>query len=248
MEDIILYFSCKYFGEWERIYNALEKQEDIDFEEIKRLKNKYKGMYTTVLSNDYPLELKHIDRPPFALFFKGNKDLLNKKNKMWYFGSYYNSLYDKTILKHKDDFLKNELVIVTGYTNDFERKFIDNAKPKNWIIIKDSGIDSYINMSKIEEDFLSKTNLIISEYPDKVIPSPYTWKISNKIKSGISSGMFLINTLKEKMTFKLIADTIDEKKEIFCFDKNIDNKSHNQILISKGAYAINDIKEIKKHG
>lgn len=248
MEDIILYFACKYFGDWERIYDALEKQEDIDFDEIEELKEKYNGQYTTVLSNDYPSALKHIDKPPFVLFYKGNKELLKVKNKIWYFGSYYDDSFNKLAIKHMSDFNKEDVVLVTGYTNDFERRLVNNIDPKGSIIVRDSGIDSYINMTKIEEKLFTQNNLIVSEYPDKVIPSLYTWEVSNKIKTGLSEGMFLLNSLKEKMTFKLIADTIDEKREIFCYNKEVDNKSHNSILINKGAYAINNIKEIKTNG
>lgn len=69
--------------------------------------------------------------------------------------------------------------------------------------------------------------------------------MSNRIKIGLSSGIFLLNSLKEEVTFKLIGDVIDEGKDVFCYKNKIDNKSHNLILISKGAYAINKIKEIK---
>lgn len=247
MEDIILYFAFKYFGDWERIYNALENQENINFDEVEEIKKKNKGLYITVLSNDYPIELKHIEKPPFVIFFKGNLKLLQTKNKIWYYGSYYNDEYNEIISKHKKEFLENKITMVSGYANDFERRFINNIKPVNSIIVRDSGIDSYINMTKIEEELLLQNNLIISEYPDKVIPSLHTWETSNKIKSGLSEGMFLINSLKEKTTFKLIADTIEEKREIFCYNKSIDSKSHNQILINKGAYAIDKIKEMKEN-
>lgn len=248
MEGILLYFTCKYFGDWERIYDALEKQEDIDFDEMNKLKEKYEGGYTTVLSSDYPSELKHIDRPPFILFYKGDKKLLNIRNKIWYFGSYFGKKDILKVLKHKKDFKENKLTIVTGFSNDFEKSFINNIKPEGMIIVRDSGIDSHINMSKIEESSFIKKNLIVSEYPEKVIPSLHTWESSNKIKIGLTKGMFLLNSLKERTTFKLIANTIDEKREVFCYNKIIESKSHNSILIEKGAYGIEDIKEIKENG
>ena len=248
MKDVILYFACKYFGDWERIYDALEKQEDIDFDEIEILKEKYKDMYVTVLDSDYPIELKQIDRPPFVLFYKGNFDLLKTKNKLWYFGSYFNERVNEIYKEHKNEMEEDDILGVTGYTNDFERSLLNGLIPRDSIIVRDSGICSYINMTKIEEELFIKNNLLLSEYPDKVIPSLYTWECSNRIKIGLSIGIFLISTLKEKLTFKIIADTIDEKKEIFCYNKNVDNKSHNSILINKGANGINNMKEIIQNG
>ncbi len=245
MKDVILYFACKYFGDWERIYDALEKQEEIDFQEIDILKEKYKDMYITVLDLEYPIDLKQIDRPPFILFYKGNFDLIKKETKLWYFGSYFNDEVSATYVKHKNQMNENKINLITGYSSDFERSLLNSSIPENSIIIRDSGINSYINMTKIEEEMFLKNNLLISEYPDKVIPSLYTWECSNRIKIGMSIGIFLISTLKEKITFKIIADTIDEKRDVFCYNKNIDEKSHNSILINKGANGIEKIEEIK---
>ena len=248
MKDVILYFACKYFGDWERIYDALEKQEEIDFDEIELLKKEYENMYITVLDAEYPMELKKIDRPPFILFYKGNFDLLNSKNKIWYFGSYFNKKVNDTYSSHKKQMDENNILLISGYTNDFERSLLNGVIPNNSIIIRDSGINSYINMTKIEEELFKKNNLLLSEYPDKVIPSLYTWECSNRIKIGLSMGIFLITSLKEKMTFKIIADTIDEKRDVFCYNKNIDVKSHNSILIEKGAEHIETMEEIIKNG
>ena len=71
MKDVILYFACKYFGDWERIYDALEKQEEIDFDEIELLKKEYENMYITVLDAEYPMELKKLIDLHSYYFIKG---------------------------------------------------------------------------------------------------------------------------------------------------------------------------------
>ncbi len=246
MEDIILYFVCKYHGDWERVYDALEKQEDVDFYEINLLKQKYENNYLTIISDKYPAELKTIERPPFILFFKGNLELFDNKNKIWYYGSYYDEKFSKEAAKHKTDADKENITIVSGYSNDFEKKYVNNIFLKDMIIVKDSGINSYINMTKVEEKLFLQNNLIISEYPDKVIPTMNTWEESNRIKHGLCKGIFLLNTIKEKVTFNLISNVIDESRDVYCYNKKIDEKSHNLTLINKGAYAINNLKEMKE--
>ncbi len=245
MRDIILYFAHKYFGDWERIYDAIEEQEDVDFELLEEIKDEYEGMYVTVLDDDYPKELKLIQRPPFVLFFKGNKELFYKKSKIWYYGNYYNDEFDEVAKIHKQECEQSDIVLVSGYTNEFERRYINSTGPKGMIIVRDSGINSYINMTRVEETHLIENNLLVSEYPDKVIPSLYTWEMSARIKTGLCGSMLLLNSLKERITFKLIADSIDEGRDIYCYEKEVDNKSHNTILISKGAYAINSIYKMK---
>ncbi len=246
MNDIILYFANKYFGDWERIYDAIEEQEDVDFDVLENLKEEYEGKYVTVLDDEYPINLKHISRPPFCLFFKGKRELLDNQHKIWYYGNYYNDEYNIAAEKHFKESSKEGITLISGYTSEFERRYINNVNPKDMIIVRDAGIDSYINMTRIEEEHFIKDNLIVSEYPDKVIPSLYTWSMSSRIKAGLSDGMVLLNSLKEKITFKFISEAIDERKTIYCYEPKIDVKSHNNILISKGAYAITKLKETRK--
>ncbi len=251
MNDILLFFAHKYFGDWERIYDALEEQEDVDFDLLEELKEEYAGTYVTVLDAEYPKELKLIQRPPFVLFYKGNINLLEKSNKVWYYGNYYNNEYNDIAKEHKKELDSMKGVIITGYTSEFERRFVNGVIPKGIVIVRDSGINSNINMTRIEEKAFMEGNLIVSEYPGKVIPSLHTWEMSGRVKGGLSDCMVLLNSLKERITFKLIADTIDEARPIYCYEVEIDKKSHNNILISKGAYAINsmeDIKEKRKNG
>ncbi len=223
-----------------------EKKEDVDFDEIEILKEKYKGRYITLYSPEYPHELRQTTRPPFVLFYKGDKNLLKKENRVWTFGSYIDDETSEFITGHAKELNNEGITIVSGLNSEFENSFIENIKPKQTIFIKSSGIDSYIEMSKTSENILAEDNLILSEYPDLVIPSLYTWEMSNRIKAGISSKLYLINSLKNKITFKLISETIDEKRDIYCYARDITPKSHNSVLINKGAYGIISVKELKK--
>lgn len=250
MRDIILYFACKYFGDWERIYDAIEKQEDIDFDKLEEYKELHEENYYTVVDDEYPAMLKLVDRPPFVIFMKGNKKLLESKKKVWYYGNYYNDDYDEYAVQHKEQFDDEEITLISGYTTDFERKLLNNIDSRKMIIVRDSGIESNINMTKIEERQFLMSNLIISEYPDKLIPSMHSWEMSGRIKSGLSNGMVLLNSIRERTTFRLISEAIDANKKIYCFKEELDKKSHNTMLISKGAYGISnieDIKELKKN-
>ncbi len=246
MRDIIFYFANKYFGDWERIYDAIELQEDVDFNLLEELKEEHEGTYVTVMDDDYPQELKLIERPPFVLFYKGNKELLNKRNKYWYFGSYVKDEFKNVMNEHKNQSDDCYLTLVSGYSSEFERSYLNSIEVKGMVIVKDSGIDSYVNMTKIEETLFIKDNVIVSEYPNRVTPSMYTWEMSGRIKSGLSRGLFLLNTLKERLTFKLISSTIDQQRRVYCYNEIIDSESHNSVLVSKGAYAITNMKQIKE--
>ncbi len=243
MRDIILYFAIKYYGDFEKIYDAIERQEDVDFEALEEEKKQI-GNYTTILDDDYPSALKMSQKPPFVLFYKGNKELLKSEKVTWAFGSYLSEETEEAMIKQYEDSKLNGITIVSGYTNEFERKILNTIEPEGMIIVKDSGIDSYINMSRIEERMLIQNNLIVSEYPSKTLPSLSTFMRSGIVKAGISNSMFIINSLKERVTFQLISNAIDDKKKIYCYNGIKEDKSHNDILISKGAHSLDNINKI----
>lgn len=80
MNEILLYFTTKYFGEWDKVYKALETKEEIVFEKMKQYAKEQKNNYVTILDDEYPRKLKEVDKPPFVIFFKGNKELMNEES------------------------------------------------------------------------------------------------------------------------------------------------------------------------
>lgn len=246
MNDIVLYYACKYSGDWEKIHNAIKEQREVNLDKLEELKKQYEGEYITIYSPEYPLELRQINRPPFVLFYKGKRELLNKRSKLWMFGSYYESKTNELAKEQSDEMNNEGITLISGYSSEFERNFIQNIIPKGMIIVRDCGIDSHINMTRIEEASFLKNNIIISEHPDKVIPSLYSWEMSNRIKYGLTNKLYLLNSEREPITFKLISEAIDDRREIFCYEKDVTRRSHNTILISKGAHAVNEIKELSK--
>ena len=51
MEKILLYFSVKYHGNWDKIYEAIHNKETIDIELLKKLEKKYEGKYISILDS-----------------------------------------------------------------------------------------------------------------------------------------------------------------------------------------------------
>ena len=242
MREILLYFSVKYLGDWEKIYNAIENKEDVDFNLLNKITEEYKGKYFAIVDKEYPNKLKMIDRPPFVIFYKGNINLLFEKKIIWPINSI--EVADKEIKKQTKEFETEGITTINGYSSTLEKKLLDNFSSKV-IVVKDGGIDNSLVISEeLENSILSKDNLIISEYPGHVIPTKGNWEESNRIKIGLSSSLLLLNSLKERELFMIIANTIHEGKEVYClYDNN--SKSHNSVLIEKGAYGINKLSEIK---
>ncbi len=247
MKEILLYFSYKYLGDWDKIYSALEKKEKVNWYEIEKINKQNNLNYVTIVDENYPEKLKMILKPPFVLFYKGKFNLLNETNIIWIFASYINNSVGDYLKNKREEFNKNNLILISGCSSEFENHYIKRDKSDNIIIVKDSGINNNIIVeSKVEKEIIKNGGLIISEYPSYSIPSLKTWYDSNRIKIGLSRGLFLINSLKEKETFSIISETLEEERDVFCLGERIDSRSHNKILIEKGAIKITKLEELKK--
>ncbi len=246
MNEILLYFSIKYEGNWSKINDALEKFEKVSESKLNLVK-KYKNLnYLTIIDKKYPKIFRNSIKPPFVIFYKGNLNLLKKRNLkkiIWPFVS-----WEKTSKIKKEDwneFLIKKIKYVIGSGHKFETKFLKKVDIKKIIVVKDSGINSNIGFEKkVEEKILRNSGLIISEYPNDVISSPKNWIDSGRIKATITNKMLILNSEKNRTLFELLFFVINQNKGVICL-KNSNIESYNNFLIKNGAYGINNIKEIK---
>lgn len=78
--NLLIYLSLKYDGDWKSIYYAIERQEDVDPDEVdavalhaeKELQSQAHkaGAIMTCIDADYPDWLKQHACPPFVLYLK----------------------------------------------------------------------------------------------------------------------------------------------------------------------------------
>lgn len=203
----------------------------------------------TEFSDNYPCEFLDIGDRPICLYAKGNLDLLNKKNKFSIVGSRKTL---PSILKITEDYSyklsTNGVVIVTGVAGGGDFSAIKGAiKSKNLICILAGGFD-YINKEYTRDyiEKVSKTCLILSEYPPFVQAKPYFYPFRNRLIAGLSKGTLIISG-SYKSGVKYTANyALDYGKDVFCFPYALGVSSGeicNQI-IKDGGYLVTDVEDI----
>ena len=77
--------------------------------------------YMTIWDEDYPKLLREIQDPPFVLYGKGEKDFLNKANKLAVVGTREPTLYGHESLKFiLHPLLEKEWLIVSGFARGID--------------------------------------------------------------------------------------------------------------------------------
>lgn len=80
-KKILVAMSKQYNGNWDEIYKALRDKVEVDFTLGDGTEN-----CVTVGEEEYPSELREMPKPPFLLYLRGDKNLLNAPKKMFILG------------------------------------------------------------------------------------------------------------------------------------------------------------------
>lgn len=75
--EILLAFALKYANDWNRMYEAIQKKEELTETDLENV-NSFSGNYITILDSEYPDRLKQKYKPPFILYYEGDVSLLSK--------------------------------------------------------------------------------------------------------------------------------------------------------------------------
>lgn len=242
VREVMLYFSLKYKGVWEDIYEAIKSFVPIDEEEFKLLKEKNEASYVTIVDEEYPKSLKNINRPPFVLYYYGKYEYINYMNTMAVVGSREPSQYGikatQSVLSRVNG---NEVVFVSGLARGIDtiahKIALENNIPT--IAVLGTGIDYCYPKENYElyED-IKKYGLILSEYPYKENVSNKNFSQRNRIITGISRFVFAPDVKDHSGTLISIRFALAQDKDVFVFPCSIFEDSIANKLIQDGAKLI----------
>lgn len=247
MEEILLYFSLKYQGDFDLIYRALEKKEKIDEELKAKLFKELSSNYTTLISADYPASLKEISCPPFVLFYYGDLSLVNSKC-IGVIGKRCPSDYGKEATKLMvGDLVKENYTIVSGMALGIDALAHQSAlnNTGKTIAVLGSGIDyCYPRQNKAIYQTMKNKQLVISEYPGNLVPKKVNFPRRNRIISGLSESILVIEANKRSGTMITVGHALEQGKDIYCVPGRINDALGCNYLIQQGGKLVNDVKDI----
>lgn len=252
MNNILLYFAVKYEGDFELIYKAIMNKEKCNYSEVEEIVNNLKCKYTTIISSDYPVKLKHLNRPPFVIFYEGDLSILNKKS-VAVIGSRKNSEYGEEMCnKIISELVDKGIVIISGLARGIDGISHKIAISKNCgtIGVLGNGINYYY--PKENEDIqneIKKSGLLISEYPPFSKPKKENFPNRNRIIAALCNGLIVIEAKKRSGTMITVNEALNLGKDIMCVPNRANVDSGCNFLIKNGAYLVEsslDVLEILK--
>ena len=214
---------------------------------------KYKVIKINMNSKYYPKRLRNIDDAPKELYCLGNLELLNYKNNIAMIGSRNCSSYGERAAKDfAYNLAKEDICIVSGLAkgiDSFSHIGALNAKGKT-IAVLGSGLDNIYPKENIKlvEEIIKNNGLVISEYPLGTKPLKHHFPARNRIISGLSDGVLVIEARKNSGTNITVDFALEQGKDVFVIPGNIYSKTSDgtNFLITEGAIPVLNYKDILK--
>lgn len=201
-------------------------------------------------SDKYPEKLKHIYDKPFYLYYRGNIEILNQ-NGIAIIGCRQATNYGIKISKEMAYKLTKENInIISGLARGIDTSAHIGALQADGktIAVLGNGINSIYpkENEKLAYQIIQKGGCIISEYTIGIPPEKYHFPARNRIISGLSDGVLVVEAKQKSGTMITVEFALEQGKDIFAIPGSIEwenSKGTNQ-LISEGAIIITSAKEL----
>ena len=228
-----------------------------------------------ICEKSYPQILKQIYDAPVSLYIRGNKEILNGEN-IGIVGCRDCTDYGKKAAKYFGYNLSKEksINIVSGLANGVdsyahwgsvganievkgdkncgkkysgcEKQNIDCGKT---IAVLGNGLDMIYPKENIElaNEIIRNGGAIISEYPCGTKPDKMNFPARNRIISGISQGIIVIEAKEKSGTLITVDFALEQGRDVFVVPGNINsmNSVGTNDLIKQGAKMVTSYEEIK---
>jgi DNA processing protein len=189
----------------------------------------------------YPPRLKEIYDPPLVLYVRGSVDVLTKPG-LAMVGTRHPSPYGSGMAERLAcDLAAQGLVIISGMARG-----VDTASHRGAIAAKGktlavfgTGVDVIYpkENSRLGEQILALGGAHISEFPLGMFAAPQNFPIRNRILSGMSVGVLVVEAAEYSGTRITARCALEQNRDVFAVPGNVTNKNSwgPNTLIKQGA-------------
>ncbi len=207
------------------------------------------AILVTIGDSQYPRPLREIFDPPMLLFARGRVELLQTLS-LGVVGTRRPTPYGLAVAERlAGDLAHAGLTIVSGMARGIDTAAHKGALARggSTVAVLGCGVDVVYPMEnrKLAADIAAK-GLVLSEFPMGAVAFPQNFPIRNRIISGLSLGVLVVEGAQysgSAITAKL---AIDQGREVFAVPGNITSKLSwgPNLLIKQGARLVQDWNDV----
>ena len=198
----------------------------------------------------YPEKLRNIYAPPKMLYVLGNEKLLQQKS-IAIVGCRNCTKYGiDNAYKFGYELAKSNICVISGLAKGIDAYAhlgAIRAKGKT-IAVLGSGLDVIYPPENAElyKEIIMNNGTIITEYPLGSKPEKYHFPERNRIISGLSDGVLVIEAKKKSGTMITVDFALEQGREVYAIPGNISSESSygTNELIKEGAIPVTNVNDI----
>ncbi len=201
-------------------------------------------------SPDYPILLKEIPQPPFGIYVLGT--LLQKNIKtLAIVGTRKATTEGKELAKKfAAEFAGYGLTIASGLALGIDAAAHEGCLEANGktVAVLGNGLDHIYPRTneRLAKKILAEGGAIISEYPPETQPLPYRFLERNRIVSGVSDGVLVIEAPENSGALVTAHHALDQNRQVFVVPGPISHPNYigSNRLIRSGAELITKTEDV----
>ena len=189
----------------------------------------------------YPARLKEIYDPPLALYVRGNVEALSRAG-IAVVGTRHPTPYGSGMAERlATDLAVRGLVIFSGMARGVDTAAHRGALAARGttVAVFGTGVDVMYpkENSRLAEQILGSGGSLISEFAVGTIPAPQNFPIRNRILSGISAGVLVVEAAEYSGTRITARCALEQDRDVYAVPGNVTNKNSwgPNTLIKQGA-------------
>lgn len=203
-----------------------------------------------IYDKNYPEKLNKIYDKPIVIYIKGDKTILNKFS-LAIIGCREHTKYGEIVAKEiSTQIAKEGIVTVSGLAKGIDsiaHKETLKAQGKTIAVIG-SGLDNIYpsENTNLANEIIKNGGAVISEYIIGTKPQKMNFPARNRIISGLSNGVVVIEAKKKSGTMITVDFALEQGKEVFAVPGNVlsKNSEGTNELIKQGAKIVTNIEDI----
>lgn len=237
----------------ERTFYTLKQNHSVEFiERCKQYLSINNIEYITRADPLFPSALTQDEvNPPLVLFYKGNLDVARKPC-IAVVGTRRASQYGKYVTERIVKELSKSFTIVSGLATGIDGYAHAATLECNndTIAVLGSGLFNVTPVSNIPmSERICEQGLLVSEYTPDTHATVYTFPQRNRIISGLSRGVLVIEATEDSGSLITANYALEQGRDVFAVPGDIDKRrsAGTNTLIKQGAIAVTSAKDILEY-
>lgn len=201
----------------------------------------------TLVSDDYPENLKAIPDPPLVLYGMGNRKLL-KERRFCIVGSRITPPWAEALARKISVTLSGPFAIVTGLAEGGDSAAIAGALPKGKAIsVLPCGLKRcYPAAHTSLKERIAQNGLLLSEYLPDEMATKFAFHARNRLLAGLAEGVLVVSAGERSGSLITANCAADYGRDVFAFPYNpvLAQGMGCNALLKKGAYVATGAEDI----